>query len=55
MFVGNKKKVMDILIDECTQKKLAKSNNFFVWVYLSGSEWKLMKIIENVMLRDCKL
>ena len=36
MFVGNKKKVMDTLIDECTQKKLAKSSNLFIWVYLSG-------------------
>jgi len=29
MFVGNKKKVMDILINEYTQKTLAKSSNFF--------------------------
>ena len=35
MFVGNKKKVMDTLIDEFTQKKLAKSSNFFIWVYSS--------------------
>ena len=26
---------MDTLIDECTQKKVAKSSNFFIWVYLS--------------------
>ena len=26
---------MDTLIDDCTQKKLAKSSNFFIWVYLS--------------------
>ena len=37
MFVGNNKKVMDTLIDECTQKKLAKSGNFFIWVYHSGN------------------
>ena len=35
MFVRNKKKVVDTLTNECTQKKLAKSSNFFVWVYLS--------------------
>ena len=33
MFVGYKKQVMDTLIDDCTQKKLAKSSNFFIRVY----------------------
>ena len=36
MFVENKKKVMDTLIGDCTQKKLAKSSNFFIMVNLSG-------------------
>ena len=26
--------MVDTLIDDCTQKKLAKSSNFFIWVYL---------------------
>ena len=43
IFVGNKKKVMDTLIDECTQKKLAKSSNFFIWVHLSGKYFPLTK------------
>ena len=30
MFVGNKKKVMDTLIDECTQKNLQKVATFFM-------------------------
>ena len=35
MFVGNKIKVMDTLIDDCTRKKLAKSSQFYIWVYPS--------------------
>ena len=34
---------MDTLIDECTQKKLAKSSNFFIWVHLSGKYFPLTK------------
>ena len=36
MFVGNKKKVVDTLIDDCTQKSLQKVATFCIWVYLSG-------------------
>jgi len=51
MFVGNKKKVMETLINECTQKKLAKSSNFFIWVYLSDytklrKDWPTYKVVE---------
>ena len=44
MFVGNKKKVIDTLIEECTQKKLAKCSNFFIWVYLSENTEPLNQI-----------
>ena len=41
MFIGNKKKCMDTLIDDCTQKKLAKISNFFIWIDLSLSRLAL--------------
>ena len=44
MVVGNKMKVMDTFIDECTQKKLAKSSKFFKWVCLSGYTYKVLKV-----------
>ena len=48
MFVENKKKVMGTLIDECTKKKLAKGSNFFILVYLSGSQ--VGKLINQAFL-----
>ena len=52
MFVGNEKKVMDTMIDDCTQKKIAKSTNFFTWVYLSEFSYFVRPLL---FLFDLKL